>query len=258
MTFQPSMWCPGINRHHWAARGLIAAWPMFGGITSDALDLSGNGYTASGTNIDETNTIAAPFGLAKDLNGSNEFYDAGQPARFDDVIHLTVAVWVYPDVTTANLDIISQDDFIGNHRWRMSHGTASSQFAMSVYISTSRKLARSGTNFSAGAWHRVVGVFNKKTVKLYVDGVQTASAAAVGSMDKPTVDCNIGRNASGSFFYNGRIADVRVYDRAWSPKEVSEDYADSWALYRPPNDVEQTQVYRSSAPAFWHRMRAMA
>src|SRR5207249_2318423 len=80
---------------------------------------------------------------------------------------------------------------------------------------------------SLNVWYHVTGVYNAsaRTLDIYVNGVLnngTLSGTVPASQINSAVNVNIGRR-SGGFYFNGVIADVRVYNRALSQAEIQAD-----------------------------------
>jgi hypothetical protein len=73
-------------------------------------------------------------------------------------------------------------------------------------------------------WHLITGTYDGTTMKLYVDGVVVASAAATGSIAVTSDPLDVGnKNGStvGSDTFSGNLDDVRIYDRAISASEIA-------------------------------------
>ena len=73
-----------------------------------------------------------------------------------------------------------------------------------------------------GEWHHVAGTYDGQQLKLYIDGQLEQTSAHVGSIAKTSAAVNIGRNADHIFrFYEGLIADVRIYNAALDDFDIS-------------------------------------
>jgi hypothetical protein len=75
-------------------------------------------------------------------------------------------------------------------------------------------------------WQHVLGVFSRSLnrVKLFVNGVEVASAAPPATIVQNNHEVTIGSRQLGAGAYdlnfNGKIDDVRIYNRAVTPREV--------------------------------------
>jgi YVTN family beta-propeller protein len=84
----------------------------------------------------------------------------------------------------------------------------------------------SSTVFSSGVWYHVAFVYDKATVRLYVNGVLDQTQAAGAILNGNDYPVTLGSGANGGNLctqdshFNGLIDDVAIYNRALSPKEV--------------------------------------
>lgn len=81
-----------------------------------------------------------------------------------------------------------------------------------------------------GRWYHLVGVRDvaHSTLSLYVDGALAGSASVLGNADVATGAFAVGRGKFGGNpvdYLTGAVDDVRAYDRAPSPQEVTSLYA---------------------------------
>lgn len=67
-------------------------------------------------------------------------------------------------------------------------------------------------------WHQIVMTYNGNNQKLYFDGNETDSIQLVGNININAEDLIIGKGS------NGMIDEVRIYNRALYPEEVSDHY----------------------------------
>jgi hypothetical protein len=89
-----------------------------------------------------------------------------------------------------------------------------------------------GTTIWNGQWHNVVGTFDGSSVRLYVDGQQMGS----GSPDSRPIQYNLPTGSDlvigdypwcAGLAFNGAIDEVKVFNRALSPAEISLGYRTS-------------------------------
>lgn len=79
----------------------------------------------------------------------------------------------------------------------------------------------------AGKWHHVVGTYNPGTAQsIYIDGVLIETGGATNNIASTGSDILIGATLSNAptNFFNGKIDDARIYNRALSDAEVKNLY----------------------------------
>jgi hypothetical protein len=82
----------------------------------------------------------------------------------------------------------------------------------------------SSVNVNNNQWHHAVLTQRSGTIYMYVDGVQVGSGAGVGSISNLTSPQQIGREASGSEFFNGSLDEVAIYNHALTQARVQAHY----------------------------------
>ena len=75
-------------------------------------------------------------------------------------------------------------------------------------------------------WHHVAAVYDGQTVRCYLDGIGSSHPAKNGPLKKSTWDLCIGNSlvdyGTGEFLaFDGLIDEVRIYNRALSPEEIT-------------------------------------
>ena len=100
--------------------------------------------------------------------------------------------------------------------WRQNLATLSSQTITTAnYINTSN-------------WAQIVGTFTSGNRRTYVNGALATSDAQTGSIATNAGGMSIGVyggfNGLRGYYYNGSIASVKVYNRALSATEITQNY----------------------------------
>jgi len=113
-------------------------------------------------------------------------------------------------------------------------------------------------------WHHVAYVIRSGvTHKIYVDGVERGSAAATGDLGDLTssrywtLGCEW-HNGVYDHNLDGKLADVRLWQRALSAHEIMSLYVDPWAAYQQ-NDLALNQISAGGLgiPLAMHHRRMM-
>ena len=85
----------------------------------------------------------------------------------------------------------------------------------------------SSTHFKTNRWYLVSCTYDGTTFKMYVDGVEDAQASGSGKVT-PFQRFELGMswgNYRNSQFYQGRLCEVRVWDRALTASEIAMGFA---------------------------------
>jgi hypothetical protein len=121
---------------------------------------------------------------------------------------------------------------------------------------------QTGVSPTDGNWHLLVGTANGTQTKIYIDGVLSDSdsltANGITSTQPLAIGCDNGVSG-GSYFFQGVIDDVRIYNRALSETEIQElagpAAASSLLLWFDANDVngdgQADALADNSAVASW-------
>ncbi len=231
-----------ISASSWAGAltGIVGNWHIDEEKGQTVADLSGNrvhgtlGPTAAAEPEDPAWTTRRFDTAALAFDGADDFVrvphsNALQPK------HISVEAWVKG--TTVYLDFphsIVSKSADGCHRAAYSIYTGNDG-GISFYVASLDSYAESPAaapaNIWDGQWHHVVGTYDRKFVRLYVDGLQvgegTPASFAIGysaftaSKDLYIGDYDAAQCGSPSNFA-GAIDDVRVWNRALIPAEVAD------------------------------------
>ena len=79
------------------------------------------------------------------------------------------------------------------------------------------------TALPVNTWSHLAATYDGTTVRLYVNGVQVASAAKTGPLATSTLPLEIGGDHIYGSNFQGRIDDVRVYSTALTPSQLQTD-----------------------------------
>lgn len=130
----------------------------------------------------------------------------------------TLSAWVNLPATGATYDIVVPElNGSGANQLRVNAGNAQvSQWGGTITIT--------GGAVSINTWHMLTWTYNNvgPVDTIYIDGVQSATAAVATQAIVPTVVC-IGTYGAGEYF-GGYIDDVRIYNRALTAADVAQLY----------------------------------
>jgi Concanavalin A-like lectin/glucanases superfamily len=182
-------------------------------------DLSGNSNTGTLTNGP---TYNSGNGGSIVFDGVDDFIDFTSDSNLLPTAGLTVSVWFNPNVTTAR-GLVGKTS-TGSNGYIFYVGGRNS-----MYFRVNDIVAFSLTNsLSAGAWFNMVGTWTPSTsMTVYRNGTQsfTLTTSIPASITDPSSILEIGSPPPGSAtYFDGRIPQVSIYNRALTATEISQNY----------------------------------
>ncbi|MFC1658220.1 LamG domain-containing protein [Candidatus Omnitrophota bacterium] len=224
--------------------GPVAYWNFDepGGTT--AYDRSGNGNNGSlepvtgGSNTTESQmwTPQGKFGGALEFDGTDDYVDAGTSATLRPA-NFTYAAWIKRGTEDTSEDHVISNSM--NRQFYVLDRTIQFQPGLGANIEGT-------TILQQGVWYHVAFTYNGTNAIIYVNGK---------AEDNDVISVGAG---SGTFFigkcwdthyvhnFNGLIDEVKVYNRALSPDEISMEYAGGYAAHFGAAN-ESTTVHNPNA-----------
>jgi len=186
----------------------VGHWPL----STGAGDISGNGNAG-------TVTGASLVGNVASFDGVDDYVDVGSDSNLDVTDAITIGAWVKFDTVSVAQTIFIRGDWTSDgYYFDFDAGRLNIRTNQSGEVQLSRS---STAPFVINQWYYIVGTVNGSVGKIYINGVEDTNIA--GTHINPTTSTNsayIGRYGVGAQPFNGQIADVRIYDRALSLKEI--------------------------------------
>lgn len=181
-------------------------------------------YDNHGTINGPTTGLPGVFEESFIFDGSDDYIDTtSSPNRLLDQIPVTGSAWFYAQ-SNGNADknnIISSDD-PGNYGNGFGYNTNGN-----ITIEYHEGFWNTGVSAAKNQWHLGTLVYNSGgTIEFYLNGElkasNTVSYAAMDGTDYLRIGYH--NNRSGSFYFDGKIGDVRIYDRALFQPEIKQLY----------------------------------
>ena len=192
---------------------------------NDLNDRSGAGLNL--TNTGSTPTATGPFGAntAYDFDGSGMMLQTAHSVAQLGTNKLTVSCWFNPDAASGEEALVCKiggTNYPNLHDWMLTVFGADMRFQ--IYNGNTAYTA-TGYPLATGEWYHACGVYDGAYVRLYVNGVEaTTKAALTGNMDTDNVAMTIGAEANNSHNFNGKISQVSIQMSAWTEAEVNMEY----------------------------------
>jgi len=201
--------------------GLVGYWKFNENSGTTAADSSGNSNT--GTLTSGATWGVGQSGAATSLDGSDDYVQVGPQASLAITSAGTFSAWIYPtgagSLGTYGGIIVNKE---GEYEVaRFADGTIQWAFANT---NPGWNWINSGYVAPLNQWTHVALVYDSGVVKTYINGVLTHTyngSGSIGDIDGSQNDFRIGGRQSASHNFQGRIDEVKVYNRALSATEVS-------------------------------------
>ncbi|MFC1848624.1 LamG-like jellyroll fold domain-containing protein [candidate division CSSED10-310 bacterium] len=201
--------------------GLVAYYPFNGNANDESS--TGNHGTANGAVLttDRFNQADSAYSF----DGLNDYIQAAHHAALN-VSNSTVSAWIKSnDMTKLNQDIISKTQSGGYGLSINDDGAGPNIFGLALHISGSYRYVLSNEHLDSNRWYHVCGTFDGTTARFYVDGYLEGEESFSGTVTNNTSPLVIG-NESVQLYdpFDGKIDDVRIYNRTLTETEVKELY----------------------------------
>ena len=172
----------------------------------------------------EKQTVLSPFGLP--LDGGNSIDVPGMTRGQLPTRTITAEAWISVEAGTRWGSIVGYYQDNGSYEKGWLLGYNNTNFLLSVSTASKLHTITSRTVFEKGRWYHVVGTYDGKTMKLFVNGVEEATGiAANGNIaypEKAFYTIGAYRDADEFFRMQGVLHRVRVYNNALDSTEIKE------------------------------------
>jgi subtilase family serine protease len=209
--------------------GLVAYYPFDG----NANDASGNGNNGTPFEVDfPADRFGTPGATCRFYGNSSSYINVCPSTSLNCTNEITVALWCAVEGSgLLGPRLVSIDT--ANGAYEMAFNPSLREFSFDYSPNgSSGPVAQWAGSFTNGQWLYLAGTATRSSATLYVNGVLITNAIgpALGSSGQ-TIRMNIGRLAhSGYDAFNGKLDDVRIYNRALSASEVQQLFM----LAQPP------------------------
>jgi hypothetical protein len=200
--------------------GLVAAYGFdetSGTTVSDASG-SGNPGVVSGA----TRTTAGRAGGALTFDGINDWVTVADAASLDLTTGMTMEAWVYPTLLSGSWRTVMLKEQSTGMAYALYAGEDAGR--PSGHAFTSGEFDTRGTGaLPLNTWSHLAATYDGTTLRLFVNGAQVSSRAVGGAMRVTAQALRIGGNAVWNEWFQGRIDEVRVYNRALTAPDIQAD-----------------------------------
>ncbi|WP_237535494.1 LamG-like jellyroll fold domain-containing protein [Streptomyces sp. SID3343] len=188
-----------------------------GTVVADSSGKGNNGTVAGGT------WVAGHSGNALSFNGTSSMVTVPHSSTLALTAGMTLEAWVKPAAVTDWRTIMLKERGGGLSYALYANGTNAPNTSINTSGGNDDTYADGTTPLSTTAWSHVAATYDGTTLRLYVNGVQVHATAHTGPIVDAGGALRIGGNGVWGEYFTGLIDDVRVYDRALSPTELTTD-----------------------------------
>jgi hypothetical protein len=231
----------GSNNVNQLSKGLVGYWKMDENTGSTATDNSGNNLSGS---ISNSSWVAGKFGpgLGMTQNASTQNITVSDPASgaldFNSTTNFTISTWVkttsFSESPILVKKVANLSETLPGYVLMVASAGGSNNVLCQIYdndgaTSTDTAGYYSDATLTDGNWHNIICTMDRnRGLFLYVDGVLKANDTTINSTGSLENSDNliIGENSTSEELAGG-MDETRIYNRAFSPKEVQTLY--TWA-----------------------------
>jgi len=215
--------------------GLVGYWPFCG----NANDASGNGNNGTVNGATLTSDRYGNTSSAYNFNGSSNYIDVGNNNSLNSNI-VTISAW-YNAVDYGS----SAQGFQGNLVSKREQSGWGGAYQLALMSNPSNLVyapytiaGQNGNVYSTlqplGQWIHVVYVHDLNSARIYINGVLSGTTLVSGGLTFNNLPVWFGArpNAGGlSHFFNGKLDDIAIWNRALTATEIQQLYTTSDATY---------------------------
>ena len=195
-------------------------------------DLSGNGNVGIAYNIVKLDNE----GITTSDENKKGYVDAGLAYHdFKNAVSLITRVRINNDVENQSIFNNWEGAGLG---FAYRDVNCSDYLCFIAQIGT-YKIIKSNTDIKIGTWYTLVATYDGQTIKIYINGVETANYPITGNIIASVLPIFLGANPEkkvhGNFSYV-TFSDALIFDRALSEEEIKANYTNI------PNPVDKSNL----------------
>ncbi len=223
--------------HRYLGSDIVGWWQFDEGEGSVAKDISG--YSNDGTIHGATYVDGVPGkeGYALEFDGSGDYVDISN----DDILKLseggTIGAWFKMDSwggdSWSNTIVGKGGGGWANHHYILFKQSGTTNMLFSVSDGTNY-LGTSGPKTPSlllDTWYYITAVWNNTQKCIYLNGSLMQCVSSTIMPIDSAASVSIGRTGTSTYYFNGKIDDVRIYSRALTSEEINTLYTETKNKY---------------------------
>ena len=238
--------------------GLVAAYGFEEISGVSIADASGNGNL--GTIKEAVSITTGHSGKALKFDGVNDWVTVNDSASLDLTTGMTLEAWVYPQSLTSWKTVILKET-AGEEVYAL-YANEDHNLPISIFYNGTWQVISSSNQLPIKRWTHLVATYDGQYQRLYVNGVEVANKKQNSLIQQSSGVLRIGGNSVWNEFFQGYIDEVRIYNRALTPAEVSYNMATAVSVSNPPQfimgdqTVEPGLAYKPQGTAQAYQVKA--
>ena len=189
-----------------------------GGLVSDTSGFHNDG-TVRGA-VSEPGKV----GNALRFDGVDDWVTIADAASLDLTSAMTLEAWVNPSTLTQWHTVLLKENAAGMAYELYAHNPDVSRPAAYGTLNGAIRGVTGTAALPTNTWTHLATTYDGTNMNLFVNGALVRTVARAGAMDATTGPLRIGGNLPwGGEFFAGLIDEVRIYNRALAPAEITAD-----------------------------------
>ncbi|WP_414838092.1 LamG domain-containing protein [Candidatus Nanosalina sp. VS9-1] len=219
---------------------LVGYWPLNEESGSKAYDHSGNENHGTLTG-EVTRRVTGLLGdTSYSFDGDNDYVGIGEPSGFGNSSlgnSVSVSGWFYPRADQG--DIFSHASDSNNDNLRVFWNSSRNTWGSYIHANNSNTMDWN-TSPELNSWNHVVLIYDGENQYQYLNNELVAQKSNTGDLaSSKGSPWTVGSRGGDSSFFDGKISEVRLYDRPLTESEIQ-------YLYSVGSRGLQTTVKKSS------------
>jgi len=200
--------------------GVLGQWQFDEGSGTTVVDSSGAGH--AGTVSGNPTWVSGVKGSALRLDGNGDYVTVADAPSLDLSGAMSIAVWVRPEKTATQYVVKKGTSSVDGYEIGLS-SAGKIFFRLNAVSSGDTYRINSTSTYptNGSTWVHVVGVYDGTTMRLYVNGVQQASAPGPSAIAVNTLPLVLGAEGAGYRPLTGALDVTGIYDHALTTAEIT-------------------------------------
>ncbi len=164
--------------------------------------------------------LSSEYGFCYRFDGVDDSVTIADNDNLEGGTAMTAAAWIRVNAFDKAYQAIVTK---GDNTWRIARAGSTTQISFDTNGTAGAQSTIATTSVNDGRWHHVCATWDGAIKRLYIDGVQEASAAWSGTLNTNALPVMIGENAGATGrHWNGWLDEVLYYRRALTAAQVQE------------------------------------